>query len=164
MYCKIIIFSLIFLSTYCTSDEFVHFNNPHNDVIPLYGDIQQQIQYYENILRNPNTREIEIYHAMLQLIVYYYGSSIPDYNLIKRFCLEIIGNPNINPEHARYFLAELYFKGQGVDRDLNIALRYYNEFLSQDDISNMLLVGPCSYKSFAYFRIRDIQYYLENIV
>ena len=147
---------MLFLSLYPASDEIL-INNDDENVIPLEERHLQAIEMNENICRNPNSSPDQIIRAQLQLIVYYYYAPNPDYDLVRRLCLSIINNPNINPQHAPYFLGELYFYGQGVERDLQIAADCYNLLLAQENIDNILLIGPCGYKSFAQYRINHIE-------
>lgn len=159
MFFKVILSSILFLSLYSTIDPILinDENDNQENVIPTEERNLQAIENNLNILNNPESLETDCIQAKLELIYYYYYIQNPDYSLIRRLCLSVMNNLTINHQHAPYFLGELYFYGQDVERNLPMALQCYNLVLSQEDISNSMFPGPCNFKALANYRINTIE-------
>lgn len=150
------------LSSFCAND-LNHLPEIGGNVIPdneieIYPSTNGYIIENQNTISNPNSDPDQILKAQLDLIIYHYWRVEPDYNLILNLCNDIIqNNEEINHRHAPFFLAELYFKGQGVQRNLNTALLFYRNVIESNRDIRHTFQGPWDYVTLSEVRIHQIE-------
>jgi len=162
---KALLFLFVFNSLYGSSNNdqqlipqnyAIHQGNE----LPQEEGIDLEIHNAQAVLIDQDSSLEQRTYAKLKLIVYYY--QLRNYGRVRDLCLDIISNPHINHGHATYFIGELYLKGRDVEQSYETALRYYQDYLDQEEMEDMFFVGPCSYKSFSRVRIEQIRHILEN--